>query len=80
VLSFCFADAAAESLDLFLVFLVSRCSPVLPGSISGAELRPSSTLGGRAVGFVQGPGLRLTLSNMSVTDADRGVTGSLVDD
>ena len=79
MLSFCLADAAAESLDLFLAFLTSRCSPVLPGSISGAELRPSSTLGGRVLGF-GGPGLRLTLSNMSVTDADRGVTGSRLDD
>jgi len=49
--------------------------------MSGALLRPSSTLGGRVVGLVLGgPGLRLTLSNMSVTDADRGVTGTRVDD
>jgi len=48
--------------------------------MSGAEFLPSSTLGGRVVGFGAGPGLRLTLSNMSVTEAERVVAGIRVDD
>ena len=73
MLSFCLADAAADSRDLDLVLLPSVATPRASTSMSGAEFLPSSTRGGSMVSaacFCCEAGLRLTHSSISVTEAD----------
>ena len=69
VLSFCFACSAA---DILLVLTRGRVASFAPvGKMSGAEFRPSSTRGGSRLPTLSVAELGLTVSRMSVTDAER---------
>lgn len=79
MLSFCLAEAAAESLVLDLG-RNSFKSPGLGGSISGAEFRPSRILGGKVAELLMFE-FEFTVSRISVTEIDlNDSVGSFPDD